>query len=147
MPTGSQQPPRHPHTDSDDGRRELQPAHRRSAPLPSRSPRQLGSSVRRWRTGRSSAERRPCFLVVIKIIIFIMVVLQDRAELGSKLVEVEERPLVACMRWIIWRRVHLQIAGGDIIAFLLSNILLTADLGQSCTHQPLGESGTERHPE
>ena len=41
MPTGSQ-PPRHPHTEID-ARRVLQAGRRRSAPLPSRSPRQLGT--------------------------------------------------------------------------------------------------------
>ena len=54
-------------------------------------------------------------------------VLQDGVELGRKLVEVEERRLVACLRWIIWHvRVDLQIVGGDIIAFLLSSILLVS---------------------
>ena len=68
-------------------------------------------------------------------------VLQDTVELGSRVVEIEERRLVAHAWWIIWRlRVLIwqivELAIG-ILAFLLSSVLLLSGLGQSCTHQPM----------
>ena len=51
-------------------------------------------------------------------------ILQGRVELDSKLVEVEERRLVALIRCIIGWRDDLQIVVADIVSFLLSCILL-----------------------
>ena len=69
----------------------------------------------------------------------VMVVLQQGSvELRIKAVEIEERRLVAHVRWIIWR-LHVliwkivELAIG-ILALLLSSALLASGIGKSCKH-------------